>query len=537
MFRFIHGYLPKVWEAQVEAGLVGENDGLRFCQSIMLNDEMKFNKLASKGSELYKILSKRKCVFYIDRIQGGCYIDDYLYDSELLKDYEEMLGENFWGFQMHEWMSNYRHDVFCKLVELPDKEWTKEGIEKFIFKQFPFPFLFLESMTAQEMAESGKPDTVEKFYKNITEIYKKRLQTGKLIPCDSGYLAYAFEVSCGSNKLMPEVGAQTPDTRIQVCYARGMTRKQGRSFGIYYEPWGGVPFSACCYHRENKNEWGIGESSSFPFETQGPNGGSSRSLQKRIFLYGYLCGAEFMSEEWGLCNAFYDWKDFKLSPYGQAKKEFLDFTRKYKDIGDRVTPMAVVLPKTLMVLDNLYDDNLYCGYFVQDETVAKAKRGLREIFAKSLPMIGTETSSLKNSDIPDAIDILNEDSELLTSYSYVIDLTNDSTFAQRHDNVCEIKDIQKVLREVLPCYVDGNAHWLVNECKTGGYYLTVFNHSGIERTVEKGEVEMPEATTTVKLTLKNCTIPTVNEGNGKLFAKDGQYYLTIPAGGWAFIKI
>ena len=48
---------------------------------------------------------------------------------------------------------------------------------------------------------------------------------------------------------------------------------------------------------------------------------------------------------------------------------------------------------------------------------------------------------------------------------------------------------------------------------------------------------MPEATTTVKLTLKNGTIPTVNEGNGKLFAKDGQYYLTIPAGGWAFIKI
>ncbi len=86
MFRFIHGYLPKVWEAQVEAGLVGENDGLRFCQSKMLKDEMKFNKLASKGSELYKILSKRKCVFYIDRIQGGCYIDDYLYDSELLKE-------------------------------------------------------------------------------------------------------------------------------------------------------------------------------------------------------------------------------------------------------------------------------------------------------------------------------------------------------------------------------------------------------------------------------------------------------------------
>jgi hypothetical protein len=198
--------------------------------------------------------------------------------------------------------------------------------------------------------------------------------------------------------------------------------------------------------------------------------------------------------------------------------------------------MAVVLPKDLMVLDNLYDDNLYCGYFVQDETVAKAKRGLREIFAKSLPMIGTETTSLKNSDIPDAVDILNEDEEILTQYSYLIDLTNDDTFSQRYTNVCEIKDIQKVLREVLPCYVEGNAHWLVNERKTGGYYLTVFNHSGIERTVEKGELELLEATTRVRLEVKNGMIPTVCEGNGAMREENGVYEITIPAGGWVFIK-
>ena len=115
MFRFIHGYLPGVWEAQVKAGLVGKNDGIRFCQNLMLKDEMKFNSLAAVGGELHKILSERKCVFYIDRMQGGCYIEDYPYDEELLEIYKEMLGENFWGFQMHEWMSNYRFDVFGKL--------------------------------------------------------------------------------------------------------------------------------------------------------------------------------------------------------------------------------------------------------------------------------------------------------------------------------------------------------------------------------------------------------------------------------------
>ena len=155
MFRFIHGYLPEVWEAQVKAGLVGENDGIRFCQNLMLNDEMKFNSLAAVGGELYKILSERKCVFYIDRMQGGCYIEDYPYDEELLRAYKEMLGENFWGFQMHEWMSNYRFDVFGKLGELSADEWTKEKIEKFIFEKYPYPYLNLESMTAEEMAASG----------------------------------------------------------------------------------------------------------------------------------------------------------------------------------------------------------------------------------------------------------------------------------------------------------------------------------------------------------------------------------------------
>ncbi|MBQ7643192.1 MAG: hypothetical protein IJS67_04745, partial [Clostridia bacterium] len=470
-------------------------------------------------------------------LQGGCYIDEYPYDEQLLKEYKEMLGDNFWGFQMHEWMNNYRTDVFIKLAELPKKDWSEEKIKECIYKKYPFPCLFLESMTAAEMSFYGKPETVGEFYDNITDIYKKRLKTGDLIPCDSGYLAYAFETACGSDRLMPEVGAQTPDTRIQIRYARGMTRKEGRSFGIYYEPWGGQPFSACCYQKEGKNEWGIGGSDDFPFETQGPNGGSSRSLQRRIFLYGYLCGAEFMGEEWGICNVFYDWKDFELSPYGQVKKEFIDFTRKYTDIGEVVTPMAAVLPKDMMVLDNLYEDDVYCGFKVNSEKTAKAKRGLRELFAKSLPMRGTEVNSLKNSDIPDAIDILNDDDEILSRYDYLIDLTGDENFRKKHENICEVKEVKGILREILPCYAEGNAHWLLNYCKTGGYYLTVFNHSGIERSVEKGETELSEEKTTVKLELKKSLVPEVSEGNGVLTKEGGVYTVTIPSGGWAFIKL
>lgn len=538
LFVFIHGYLPKVWEAQVQAGIVGENDGVRFCQNLLLKDSMKFNELAAIGSELYNIIADRKCVFYIDRLQGGCYIEEYPYDEKLLDEYKRILGDKFWGFQMHEWMSNYRSDAFKKLGDLPSEQWTEEGIKDYIYKKYPYPCLFLEAMTAKEMADGGKPETLQIFYKNITDIYRNRLERGDLIPCDSGYLAYAFEISCGTKKLMPEVGAQTKDARVQICYARGMTRAEGRSFGVYYEPWGGSPFSACCYHRENKNEWGIGESKNFPFETQGPNGGSSRSLQKRVFLYGYLSGAEFMSEEWGLCNAFYDWDQFELSPYGQAKKDFLDFTRKYTDIGDKVTPIAMVLPKDLMVLDNLYSDDVYCGFNVESKELAKVKQGIREIFASSLPMIGTETTTLKNSDIPDAIDLLNDGESVLDKYDYLIDLTCSPDFTKKHNNLCAIEDVKSVLKEKLPCFVEGNAHWLVNKKLTGGHYLTVFNHSGIQRTVAEGEVKLLEADTKVVLSVADGVVPKLCEGVGVLYWLEGnKYSITIPAGGWVFIDV
>lgn len=538
MFYFLHGYLPGVWEAQVNTGLVGENDGIRFCQNIMLDENLKFNKLAAKGGKLYNIVAERKCPFYIDRLQGGTYIDDYKYDKTLIYEYKKLLGDNFWGFQMHEWVSNYRYEVFEKLKDLPVEYWTEEKIKKHIFKKFPYPYLFLESVTAKEMAACGKPANATELYENITSIYKKRLKIGDLLPCDSNCLAYAFEISCGAKRLMPEVGAQTYDARIQICYARGMTRTQGKSFGVYYEPWGGSPFSACCYHKENKNEWGIGESTDFPFETNGENGGSSRSLQKRIFLYSFLSGAEFISEEWGVCNTFYDWKNFELSPYGQAKKEFLEFTRKYTDVGEKLAPIAVILPKNLMVLDNIYEDNMYLGFSCDSPLISKVKNGVREIFASSYNMLGNEVSTLKNSEIPDAIDLLNEDDALIEKYDFIVDLTCDDDFAKKHENICQTKDIKQKLEKLLPCYVTGNAHWLVNACTSGGYYLTVFNHSGIQRTVAEGEIKLSEAETTVKLHFKDEKIPKICAGN-EILTKidgDGDYELNLPAGEWAFIK-
>lgn len=535
MFKFLHSYHPKVWEAQVKAGLVLENDGIRFCQSIMNPEELMFNNLAKKGGELYNILKQRKCPFYIDRLQGGTYIFDYKYDEELLKEYKDLLGDNFWGFQMHEWFSNYNSDVL-RLEGLPEEDWTEEKITAFVNENFNTPYLFLESMTAKEMAYYGNPKTVEEFYNNMTSIYKKRMQVGELIPCDSGYLAYQFEISCGTKRIMPEVGGQTPNARIQICYARGMTRDNNRSFGVYYEPWGGDPFSTCCFHVDGENEWGV-SGENFPYASAGANGGSSRSLQKRIFLYAYLSNAEFISEEWGLANVFTNWENFELSEYGKVKKEFVDFVSKYKNVGKKIAPIAIVLPKELTVLDNIWSPNVFCGREVDDAVkLPKIKAEISDILASATEMLGNETRTLINSDIPDAIDMLNEDAGDLSKYKYLIDLTFSTDFAKNNKNICKKEDITEILKSNLPCFVSGGLHWLVNECTDGGYYLSVFNHSGICRSVAEGEKALEEAQKTVTVTFLSDSDPKLLEGNCKFERTNDNYSLTIPGGEWAFIK-
>ena len=98
-----------------------------------------------------------------------------------------------------------------------------------------------------------------------------------------------------------------------------------------------VPFTVCNYNADGENEWNI-HGGEFPFESAGSNGGSSRSLQKRLLIYAYLAGAEFVGEEWGGYNTFYDLKDFTLSPYGKTKWLFLRFAEKYP-AGEFYSPM------------------------------------------------------------------------------------------------------------------------------------------------------------------------------------------------------
>ena len=74
MFTYFHSYHPALWEAMVNAGLIDEHAGIRFCQSKLINDDLKFNELAAEGGKLHALIEETKMPLYIDRLQGGCYI-------------------------------------------------------------------------------------------------------------------------------------------------------------------------------------------------------------------------------------------------------------------------------------------------------------------------------------------------------------------------------------------------------------------------------------------------------------------------------
>lgn len=531
-FTFFHAYMPGVFEAQINAGLFRENDGIRFCQSIDIDESLKFNNLAGTGGDLYNFIKSNNCPMYIDRLQGGCFFEGYDYDMKLIGAYREMLGDKFFGFQMHEWMSNFISDT-RKLVDGKCPEpWTEENIIATLRRDFPFPHVFTEAMSAKEFAGVGHVTDLSKYLDTMKDLFAKRQKytDGMLLPCDSAILGYSIEFQNGAKRVMPEIGQQTGHTSVQIAYARGMAKAYGKSFGTYYEPWGGKPFSACNYQKDGLNEWNI-SNDSFPFKTAGGSGGSSRSLQKRMLFYSYMSGAEFISEEWGLCNTFHDWNDFELTPYGQVKKDFIDFVGKYKNIGKPITPIAAVIPKEIISLDNIDTDGNYLSFDVDGELKRKLdvmRNGLRRLFAYG-ETFGNENGCLVNRLLPDAVDIVNEDVYDESGYEYAVNLTGYEAFEKKH-KCCPPDDVPGLLDKLLPCRVTGGLHHIVNKNSDDEYFLTVFNNTGIIRSVEEGEYGLKEAEKTVQVELKNGRKLSALYGNFRIEETDGKYYITVPAG-------
>ena len=112
MLTFIHTYTEDSWQGLVKNGLWRGGDGLKLMHKPDMPPPYDFNHIAAPGGDLYRRLEELRCPFYVDRLQGGIGLPRwYTYDPALVRRLCELLGDGFWGWQIHEWASNYRSDT------------------------------------------------------------------------------------------------------------------------------------------------------------------------------------------------------------------------------------------------------------------------------------------------------------------------------------------------------------------------------------------------------------------------------------------
>ncbi len=564
MFKFIHTYTEDSFPGLFAQGLWREGDGLKLMHKNYLPPHRAFNEIAKVDGLLYRRVRELNCLFYIDRFQGGIpFPYAYDYDPDLLREYRELLGDKFLGFQIHEWVSNFESEN--KRVLDAEKVWLEqhgslEGFWEYYIqavKADPMA-LFVEAWSVEEWADMPHPENAEDFLNLTYRLWKRRAeQTGcPLFPADSGYLAPKIEIELGAKLLLPEIGWQIEGTRVQLAYNRGMAKAAHIPWGVYYECWGVNQDGKAQFSDDRMtvpyaldvadNEWTEDELRGKVLErTHGhpENGGSSRSLQERMWMYAWFSGAEYMGEEYGVCNTFRNLENFELSEYGQVKKKFLDFVTEHPDPGKTYTPIAIVLPAELPIYTFEAPD-CYLGYPVRDmapafgEKLGHVKKVLNKLFYKKAPgydWLGRDAHCMQNTDYPDVFDILHGDMEdALQDYDYLLDLTGDPDFAAAHSNIITLEDLEGILEKLLPCRFSRTLHTVYNKTENG-WLVFVANNNGLVRSVDLGEYAEENGVLAQVLLPENRRL-TKLAGSGALLDGDG-YQVSLEAGQWMILSL
>jgi len=563
--KFFHVYNEEYFEGLVKNNLINEDTGFKIQHVFSLPEKMKFNQFAAKGSKLHAMIKEGNIPFYVDRIAGGVTYHKYDFDKDLIREYREMLGNWFLGFQLHESGGNRRLD-WDRVLQRMDgekgpydvKTLAERSVRGYAVTPDGQTLFGFSQGSPEEYAARRYPVTLNDYIADITELYKLRMEQtdGMILPCDSFYQFEYVQNKLGMQNFMPEVGAQIPHMRMAVAVARGMALANDKQWGVYYECWRTTKETGStmpCFNKEPGNEWYLTqETHQDDFTSFGPNGGSSRLLQNRIYHYGLMSGAQFMGEEWGLNCSYSDMHTFELSAYGQVKKEFIEFARQHKNVQAQV-PFAIVLPVDYPSIQLLQHNvgvrrEQYMTRQMTPEQVeyyGHVEDVIRTFFSrnKERDAIGNEGHVMQNTRFGDLFDIIYEDvsHEALSRYAYLIDATGEGRFADekgsrykvlRSDDLEKLQnDVNRIAKEILPCTAD-KLHWLLSSDENGRY-VTIFNNEGNERDIDKGDIIHHEADAVVKVTFKEpadvkCIRSTSD--NVKISKLDGNTYaVEIPA--------
>ncbi len=513
---FIHNYAPKYTAKLIELGIAKKGDGFKISQHYATPEEMRFNNVAKKDGELYKIVKKLGSCFYIDRLQGGTFYSEYDYDEELLSEYEKLC--DFLGFQLHELGTTRMLD--WNRIDRQLKAFGYEKTEENIIEAVRAVsankvVLHFSQGRPSEYAQKEMPKTLTEAFDDIKSVLENAIKRTKnrVFNCDAGTMLAAIDTTLNLPLSFIEVGCQTKFSRTQYALRRGASHAVGAKWGAYLEPWSHMANGTTCYcfMRDGSNEWNI-QGEGFAYHHDGERGGSSMSYAKRMMYYTLFSGADYFSEEWGQSNTFYDFESFELSPYGRIKKEFCDFATDFKNVK-AYAPIAIVIPREYGVLNT--HTRVFPYETIIDDTKTKRRMETAERLASFIynkANLGSEDEYFSNGVLPSIFDVIFEDSyeKIPESYELIIDLSgmiqkSDRTIDGWSDEVFD--KIKEFKEKKMPVEISATADldytiFTNNEKK----YAAVFNHAGVSKTVEHGESTNPEA----------CVFLSANAKNGKI---------------------
>lgn len=350
-FSFLHTYESSghYWQALEQTGLIRNTTGIRLVNSPWGADEHRFNHVARPGGTLHQILIHRRCPFVVDRVAGGSPYRPYSFDGILTQAYAELLGDDFFGGQVHEPICN-THNDWNRFIEANEK-FKREPILPETLRDYfnsTNERRWLEYGTLDDYSGRIHPVDEHAFWSDIQwNIQRNAERFGSHFSCAEGShwgkLAWHLFYKFGATSCFAEVGPwASQNSQFAIASLRGASRAVGKPWGIFYAPWGPKGCTSflppeewswrCPVEEMNASAWPVG-----------PTLGPSTALQRRVFFHAYLSGAHTLHEEWGAEGNLESWTNAKLSSYGHVTKDLLDFQEAHPDVGQPFTPLALVL--------------------------------------------------------------------------------------------------------------------------------------------------------------------------------------------------
>jgi hypothetical protein len=516
--RFYWGYHPEYFAGLAKAGLIDANTGIRVIHSSWRSD-LDTNQDLAPDSPLGQLILKNRTGLLIDRGCGGIHYKPFKFSPSLLNLYARELGDSFLGVQMHEWFGNVLNDWKRTLINRSKA--SSPSTQADFFKP-------LEYGSPDEYQNIPFPPTAPDMVAEANRLFALRFSdyARHVNITDSSADSYWAAYKQGARHAMAEVGAQTSLTRIQVAAVRGAARAFGRPWGIYYEPWGGNPFSVT-WSNPDVSLWNVSKERRFlEYFKFAANGGGSRAIQFRVLLHGALAGAQNAAEEWGPENTFSDWTSFELSDYGRVIKQIFTFTRQ-TNLGTPFNPIAIMLDDDYgPICHSLLGGSetrhkrpdQYLRFYQPTDRDRLVKSTLQKLFVPHEPDQHTvETCCLTSSPLPDAFDIIYSDTTAPSLARYSAILYLGSHFQQTQAKFASfpgawidassssaIQDVESSLRSWLPFWVKGNVAWTVNLTRQG-YLIGLFNNHGVTRTGAQGDQYDDSHTQNVTISLPEGT--------------------------------